>query len=92
MVKLYQCWKRIKGRTKQNKKLKDVMRKQSHDPHESAQIKKNHITNGRIVEKTNDPKTLLNHWMNTRILTHKVNSQAKISESMSNDGMKKGVI
>ena len=35
-------------------------------------------------------KTLLDHWMNTRILTHKVNSQAKISESMSNDGMKKG--
>ena len=30
--------------------------------------------------------------MNTRILTHKVNSQAKISESMSNDGMKKMVI
>ena len=28
--------------------------------------------------------------MNTRILTHKINSQAKISESMSNDGMKKG--
>ena len=28
--------------------------------------------------------------MNTQILTHKVNSQAKISESMSNDGMKKG--
>ena len=27
--------------------------------------------------------------MNKRILTHKVNSQAKISESMSNDGMKK---
>ena len=28
MVKLYQCWKRIKGRTKQNKKWKDVIRKQ----------------------------------------------------------------
>ena len=28
--------------------------------------------------------------MNTQMLTHKVNSQAKISESISNDGMKKG--
>ena len=29
------------------------------DQHESVQIKKNHITNGRMVEKTNDPKTLV---------------------------------
>ena len=27
--------------------------------HESVQIKKNHITNGRMVKKTNDPKTLV---------------------------------
>ena len=67
MVKLYQCWKMIKGRTKQNKKWKDVMRKQrkvvrekmNDDQHKSVQIKKNHITNGGMVEKTNDPKTLV---------------------------------
>ena len=29
------------------------------DQHELVQIKKNHITNGRMVEKTNDPKTLV---------------------------------
>ena len=29
------------------------------DQHESVQIKKIHITNGRMVEKTNDPKTLV---------------------------------
>ena len=29
------------------------------DQHESVQIKKNHITNGRMVEKTKDPKTLV---------------------------------
>ena len=29
------------------------------DQHESVQIKKNHITNGRMVKKTNDPKTLV---------------------------------
>ena len=29
------------------------------DQHESVQIKKNHITNGRMVEKTNDLKTLV---------------------------------
>ena len=31
MVKLYQCWKRIKGITKQNKKWKDVMKKSKED-------------------------------------------------------------
>ena len=29
------------------------------DQHESVQIKKDRITNGRMVEKTNDPKTLV---------------------------------
>ena len=29
------------------------------DQHKSVQIKKNHITNGRMVEKTNDPKTIV---------------------------------
>ena len=34
----------------------------SHDQYESVQIKKNHITNGRMVEKTNDPKTLVKSY------------------------------
>ena len=29
------------------------------DQYESVQIKKDHITNGGMVEKTNDPKTLV---------------------------------
>ena len=29
------------------------------DQHKSVQIKKNHITNGGMVEKTNDLKTLV---------------------------------
>ena len=29
------------------------------DQHESVQIKKDHITNGGMVEKINDPKTLV---------------------------------
>ena len=29
------------------------------DQHESVQIKKNNITNGIMVKKTNDPKTLV---------------------------------
>ena len=39
MVKLYKCWKRIKGGTKQNKKWKDVMRKQREAKEGSEKVK-----------------------------------------------------
>ena len=37
------------------------------DQHESVQIKKNHITNGRMVEKTNDLKTLVKRLLHSHI-------------------------
>ena len=32
------------------------------DQHKSVQTKKNHITNGGMVEKTNDPKNLVKSY------------------------------
>ena len=41
------------------------------DQHESVQIKKkNHITNGRMVEKTNDLKTLVKGYSTLRLDTY----------------------
>ena len=40
------------------------------DQHESVQIKKNHITNGRMVEKTNDLKTLIKDYSTLRSDTY----------------------
>ena len=40
------------------------------DQHELVQIKKNHITNGRMVEKTNDPKTLVKGYSTLRSDTY----------------------
>ena len=40
------------------------------DQHESVQLKKNHITNGRMVEKTNDPKTLVEGYSTLRSDTY----------------------
>ena len=37
------------------------------DQHESVQIKKDHITNDGMVEKTNDPKTLVKRLLNSHI-------------------------
>ena len=40
------------------------------DQHESIQIKKDHITNGGMVEKTNDPKTLVKCYSTLRSDTY----------------------
>ena len=40
------------------------------DQHESVQIKKNHITNGSMVEKKNDLKTLVKGYSTLRSDTY----------------------
>ena len=40
------------------------------DQHESVHIKKNHITNGRMVEKKNDLKTLVKGYFTLRSDTY----------------------
>ena len=52
------------------------------DQHESVQIKKDHITNGGMVEKTNDPKTLVKGYSTLISNTyHQRSMEQKISKN-----------
>ena len=52
------------------------------DQQESIQIKKNHITNGGMVEKTNDPKTLVKGYSTLISNTYRPRSkEQKISKN-----------
>ena len=52
------------------------------DQHESVQIKKNHITNGRMVEKTNDLKTLVKGYSTLKSDTYQsLSKEQKISKN-----------